>query len=276
MGMTQWWQRATGRGRAEGSPAARPAATRREDPPVTWPTERPGARPEIDPTLPVLGVDGCRAGWVGAVLDPGGHGTPQLIVAATLAEVVRQAGPVAVTAIDIPIGLPDRTRREADVQTRRFVGGAKASSVFTTPVRAALYAGSYSEANTINRDRLGAGLSQQAYGLRRSIQDVDAWLRQDLPCVVVEAHPEASFAMMTGAALISRKRSGEGVHERRDALSSVGIALPSATLQGVGRDDTVDACAVAWTAHRVKTGHSRTFPDEPEVFSDGIPAAIHV
>ena len=37
-----------------------------------------------------------------------------------------------------------------------------------------------------------------------------------------------------------------------------------------------DACAVAWTAARRVSGRSRSLPDPPEVFSDGIPAAIWV
>ena len=41
-------------------------------------------------------------------------------------------------------------------------------------------------------------------------------------------------------------------------------------------DDVLDACAVAWTAHRHAVGEARSLPDPPEVFSDGIPAAIVV
>ena len=41
-------------------------------------------------------------------------------------------------------------------------------------------------------------------------------------------------------------------------------------------DDVLDACAVAWTATRRAAGLSMSLPDPPEVFSDGIPAAIHV
>ena len=42
------------------------------------------------------------------------------------------------------------------------------------------------------------------------------------------------------------------------------------------RSDFADACAVAWTAARRAAGLSRSLPDPPEVFSDGVPAAIHV
>lgn len=260
MGVSGWW-------RSRSTRTERAAAPRQG---------RVRGRVDLDPDAPVLGLDACRAGWVGALLDPSGHGTPRLIVAATAAQALAQAPEATVVGIDIPIGLPDASRREADVQTRRFLGGAKASSVFTTPVREAIFAPSYQEANLINRARIGAGLSQQAYALRRSIQDVDALVREELTCLVVEVHPEASFAMMTGTALISRKRTGEGAQERREALASVGITVPAGAPHGVGTDDLIDACAVAWSAQRVKTGRARTFPPQPEIFSDGIPAAIHV
>lgn len=293
MGVTQWWRRITGRhddGDGRGAQPARTAGRRGSAPGrgeraasaqrprpggTPQPTGRPGRRPDPDASLPVMGVDACRGGWVGAVLDPSGHGTPHLLVRPTLAELADGAGPLAVVAVHVPMGLPDRTRREADVQTRRLLGPA-ASSVFTTPVRDAVYAASFGEANQLNRERLGSGISQQAYGLRPRIIEVDAWLRQDLPFVVVEVQPEASFTEMTGAPVTSRKRSAQGAEERRRALATKGLAVPGALPVGVGVDDVVDACAAAWSAHRVKIRRARTIPETPETFSDGIPAAIHV
>ncbi|WP_298746107.1 DUF429 domain-containing protein [uncultured Serinicoccus sp.] len=224
----------------------------------------------------VLGVDACRAGWVGAFLGPEGRGAATVVVAPTVALLLQLGGAVPVVGVDIPIGLPDSGRREADVRTRRFLGGVKSSSVFTTPTRAALQEADYAVANACNRERAGMGLSRQAHALRESILEVDAWLRGGTGCRVVEVHPEASFAMMTGAALPTRKRTPEGQRERRAALAGHGIRAPSAAPRGAGLDDVLDACAAAWSAHRVRTGLARTFPDEPEVFADGIPAAIHV
>ncbi|WP_298885344.1 DUF429 domain-containing protein [uncultured Serinicoccus sp.] len=224
----------------------------------------------------VLGVDACRAGWVGAFLGPEGRGAVSVVVAPTVALLLRLGGAVPVVGVDIPIGLPDSGRREADVCTRRFLGGAKSSSVFTTPTRAALVEPDYATANVRNRERAGMGLSRQAHALRESILQVDAWVRAGTGCRVVEVHPEASFAMMTGATLTTRKRTPEGQRERRAALAGCGIQAPPAAPRGAGLDDVLDACAAAWSAHRARTGAARTFPDEPEVFSDGIPAAIHV
>ena len=72
------------------------------------------ARPApIEVTLPVLGVDACRAGWVGAVLEPGAP-RPRVVVAPTITELVsmvRESLGIVVVGIDIPIGLPDNTIR---------------------------------------------------------------------------------------------------------------------------------------------------------------------
>lgn len=296
MGVTEWWRRVTGKDRRGSGPTSARAGdkggkrtTGRKPHPasgataqarprpagVAQPKGRPGRRPQPDASLPVMGVDACKGGWVGAVLDASGHGTPHLIVRPTVAELVAEAGAVAVVGLHVPIGLPDETRREADVQTRQFLS-TNGSSVFTTPVRDAVYAATYGEANRLNRERIGSGISQQAYGLRSRIVEVDAWLRQDLTSAVVEVHPEASFAEMSGAPLTSRKRSAQGTEERRRALASHGVAVPGHLPSGAGADDVIDACAAAWSAHRVKTGGARTFPESPETFSDGIPAAIHV
>jgi len=85
-----------------------------------------------------------------------------------------------------------------------------------------------------------------------------------------------SFSAMAGAPPPG-KRTAQGQQARLDALAAAGIARPS-VLRGTGYapDDVLDACAVAWSAHRRATGAARWLPDPPEVFSDGIRAAIVV
>ena len=58
----------------------------------------------------VLGVDGCRAGWLGIVLD---DGHPEAVFAPMIADLVTNIGPVEGISIDIPIGLLDHGRRTA-------------------------------------------------------------------------------------------------------------------------------------------------------------------
>ncbi|WP_131104253.1 DUF429 domain-containing protein [Ornithinimicrobium sufpigmenti] len=300
MGFTQWWRRITGKGNDDkagkggkgGAPAsgasggkggkggaakgvkAGPGAPDHLKG-VAQPKGKLGRMPQPDRSRPVLGVDSTRSGWLGALLESGGHGTPHLIAASSLQELLEKAGDVAVVAVTVPLGLPDEGRREADVQTRRFLRD-QGSTVLTTPVRDAVYAISHSEANAFNRAASGSGVSSEAWDLRRRMQELDAWVRQDLPALVVETHPEAAFATLAGAPLTSRRRTGDGAAERRSLLATGGVYLPTSAPHGIATDDVLDACAAAWSAHRVKNGEATTFPGEPQRHSDGIPAAIHV
>src|ERR1700716_2323536 len=93
----------------------------------------------------VLGVDACKAGWVGVVLHDGATTVHVAKTIAALVADVEMDGRLAVVGIDIPIGLPDTGRRQADVLASKLVGPRR-SSVFMTPVRAALEAGSHGAA----------------------------------------------------------------------------------------------------------------------------------
>lgn len=230
----------------------------------------------VEVVVPVLGVDGCSAGWVGALLEPGAP-RPRVVVAPTIAELVamvRESTGIRVVGIDIPIGLPDSTIREADVLARRALPG-KASSIFSTLTRSAYAAQTRLEADAINRGLVGQGVGAQAFALRDKIVEVDAWLRTRPTVTVLEIHPEVSFAAMTGSPILASKKTDQGRDQRLAALAAAGLPRPS-VLQGSGYavDDVLDACAVAWSAARHTTGLARSLPDPPEVFSDGIPAAI--
>ncbi len=235
--------------------------------------------PVLSPPAPVLGVDACRSGWVGVVLDT--ERRVSVFVAATIAALValvREHHDVPVVAIDIPIGLPDAGGRMADAEARRALVG-KSSSVFSTPVRAALQAATYAEAREANLAATDGrtSVSAQAYALRQKVLQVDAWVRGRPGAQVIEVHPEVSFARMAGGPLLARKKDADGVRARREALAAHGVVAPP-WFRGGGfdEDDLLDACAAAWTAVRHARGLSESLPATPEVFSDGIPAAIRV
>jgi predicted RNase H-like nuclease len=233
----------------------------------------------ISVPVPVLGVDACPSGWVGVLLTPDVR--PSVLVSGTVASLValaQESAELVVVAIDIPIGLPDRDGREADVLARRELPG-KASSVFSTLTRSAYTAPSYAEGRALNLAATDgrSSASAQAFALRTKILEVDEWVRSDPGVVVIEVHPEVSFARMAGAPLLSRKKEAAGVHERRAVLERAGIPAPAWFRgSGFGEDDLLDACAAAWTAVRHARRESESLPPVPEVFSDGIPAAIWV
>ncbi len=220
----------------------------------------------------VLGADVFEGRWVGVVL---GEGPPTAHLAATVAELLAAVGgAVDAVGLDIPIGLPDAGRRRADAQVRALVG-ARSSSVFTTPVRAAVLTADHGEAVAVNRVLAGEGLSRQAHGLRHRILEVDAWA-PGAGVPVVEVHPELSFAVLAGAPLATRKRSWAGAEQRRALLAGAGIVLPG-DLGAAGAaavDDVLDAVAVAWSTARYAAGTAVSHPDPPERSSDGWPAAI--
>jgi predicted RNase H-like nuclease len=223
----------------------------------------------------VLGVDSCKSGWIGIALSEGAVSAYTATEIDGLVEEAAAGGPVAVVAVDIPIGLPDTGRRQADVLARKAVG-PRWPSVFMTPVRPALEAADYATAADLSRRLSGEGISSQAFALQAKILQVDRWVR-DTPHRVVEVHPEASFAELARAALQSRKSSWAGAILRRRLLAGAGINLPDDLgLAGekAAVDDVLDAAAAAWTALRVLRGQARSTPSPPELFNDGLPSAI--
>ena len=214
-----------------------------------------------------------QGGWI--ALSPEALDAYAAAEIGDLVEDARSGGPLAVIAIDIPIGLPDTGRRQADLLARKAVG-PRWASVFITPVRPALEAGHYPSAAALSLRLAGEGISRQAFGLRAKILQVDRWVRQTRHRVV-EVHPEASFAHLAGAPLANPKSTWAGIAQRRQLLTSAGITLPE-DLGPAGEkadvDDVLDAAAAAWTAIRVIQDQARPYPDPPEQFSDGLASAI--
>jgi predicted RNase H-like nuclease len=206
----------------------------------------------------VGGLDGCRGGWVLAILPA----TSVVLPAATVelighfadAAALVRAGHLAALAVDMPIGLPDGPTRAADREARAQLG-VRRSSVFPTPVRAVLGATSYPEALEISRRVAGVGLSRQAFNLLPRMREVDGVVDPADQERIVECHPELAFARLAGRPLPEPKRTSAGRAERLDLLEpfaagAAGLAPP----RGARPDDVLDALVLATVAARVATG----------------------
>lgn len=223
----------------------------------------------------VMGVDACKRGWIAIVIEDGVTGAYfaediQMLIARADAD-----GPLDVVAVDMPIGLPDRGHRQADVLARAAIGPLW-PAVFMTPVREALMAADHATASAINRERTGQGISIQAFGLKPKLLQVEQWVRQTT-VRVVEIHPEVCFARLAGSPLTARKSSWAGAEHRRALLADAGIRLAGDLGQAgasAAIDDVLDAGAAAWAARQVLFGHAQPIPNPPETFSDGWPCAI--
>ncbi len=216
-----------------------------------------GDRPTNGPL--VLGVDGWRGGWVGALVDASSQVEWRLLADAPAIVAVA----AAMTAIDIPIGLPQDGVRRCDLEARALLGPA-GSSVFAAPTRPVLACATYAEAREVLRQRGGASMSAQAFGIVPKVRDVDAAITPDLQARIVEAHPELGFRRLGGAGRMASKKTAAGVGERvaalRRWLPGIDEALSRAPVP-VPVDDALDALACAWTANRILAGQVERLGD---------------
>src|SRR4051794_25160789 len=198
----------------------------------------------------VLGVDGCRGGWLAAVVDDRRvcwRWTAR--IADLLAEDARAL------AIDIPIGLPESGVRAGDVEARRLLG-RRGVTVFPAPVRPVLACTTYAEARAVLAARGGASMSAQAFGIVPAVRAVDEALAPVHHDRVVESHPELAFLRLTGQPLAS-KRSPLGITQRLDAVAAEWPDVRSLVAKApapAAVDDALDALACAVTARRWLTG----------------------
>lgn len=218
----------------------------------------------------VLGLDGCRRGWVGITLRSGR--VSGAILVDHVADAVAAVPSAAVIAIDIPIGLPASGRRAADELARQELGPRR-SSVFYAPPRDVLLEDSYAAANDTAKLLHGFGISKQSYMLRDKILEVDALVGSDSR--IYEVHPELAFRVM-GDTELAPKKSYAGARQRLGLLADAGIVLPDdlGPAGTVALDDVLDAAAAAWVGQRIAEGTAGSLPSPPDVDATGVPMAI--
>lgn len=225
--------------------------------------------------MKVVGVDGCKGGWVAMVWDVE-VGTIKPEIHVTLAELIEHHGDAGAIGIDMPIGLSDTGTRTCDVEARRVLGPGRASSVFPPPVRDILHAATYGDAVMLSRARIQRGISQQSFAIFRKIAEANTVVTPDIQNRVFEVHPEVSFWALAGAPMTHRKSRQEGFDERKASLEqATGLALPTRgaafKLAPPARpDDILDAVVAAWTAKRVVNREEGRLPKTPETDSTGL------
>ncbi|TPI37569.1 DUF429 domain-containing protein [Mesorhizobium sp. B3-1-9] len=246
----------------------------------------------------LAGVDGCKAGWIAVHREAGV--APSVSVFPSFQSLL-DALPNVTIAVDMPIGLPDFSRkggRGPEALVRPLLG-ARQSSVFAIPSRAALYADT-SDFTTIEAwyaaHRLASavametsdpprGISIQAFGIFSKIREIDQLViaRPDLRRRIFESHPEMAFCRLNGgtAMALPKKIKGAvnpaGMEERKALLCRHGYEkafLDQAAPRGAASDDFLDAAAMMLIAGRIASGEARPSPDPPLADRFGIPVAI--
>jgi predicted RNase H-like nuclease len=229
------------------------------------------------------GIDGCKAGWILITFDEGEEKYEILRSREDLKEAFETFDRVF---IDMPIGLEDEDyTREADALLRKKLGGEYAASVFSPPIRPALTAPSYVEANMISHEYTEKKLTLQSWNITPKIQMVDELLRADEELIdkVLESHPELLFQKLNGGMIYQKKNLKKGIKHR---LKIIEDREPIAEdffrdikedfrRNEVEEDDIVDAMVLAYCAKMSEEEGIKTLPEELPYDSEGMRKAIH-
>ncbi|MEI3605735.1 DUF429 domain-containing protein [Pseudogracilibacillus sp. SE30717A] len=168
-----------------------------------------------------IGIDGCRDGWVLVALTEHKF---EIRVLSKIHDAKTILENSKTTLIDIPIGLPETSSENSrrPEATGRKILGKRASCIFNTPCRQAVYANNYTEANKLNKGILQKGLSKQSYYLTNKIKEVDNFLASDpsFKNKLIESHPEICFTMLNKEKkpIIENKNTDIGMKKRVDIL----------------------------------------------------------
>src|SRR5262245_60148313 len=164
----------------------------------------------------LAGVDGCRGAWIVAFVRPHGDEV-RIAVVPRFVDVLDAPEQPAITAVDVPIGLPERSGaggRAAENAVRPLLG-QRQSSVFSVPSRAAVYTADYGEACRVALATSDPPrkISRQLFMIAPKICEVDAVLRADVTARsrTFEVHPELAFWRLNGGRALDQPKKIKGL-----------------------------------------------------------------
>jgi predicted RNase H-like nuclease len=236
----------------------------------------------------LAGVDGCTGGWIAAFVRPRG-GDARVRIVPHFTDVLSAPERPEIVAVDMPVGLPERVGiggRAAENSVRPLLG-ARQSSVFSVPSRAAIYAADYGEACRIAAATSDPPrkVSKQLFNIAAKIREVDECLQTNPEAAtrVFEVHPELAFWRLNGGRALTQPKKVKsrpyqpGMALRQSLLMAAGFqaeAVNAVPPQGAAADDLLDALACAAIARRVHAGTAEPFPNPPPRDAFGLAMAI--
>lgn len=187
------------------------------------------------------------------------------------------------TAVTLTAGGVDLV--PGDALLRKKLGADYAASVFSPPIRPALHAPSYVEANMQSFEYTEKKLTIQSWNITPKIRVLDDFLTEspELREKLFESHPELLFMNLNRGMIFQKKNTKKGLRHRLDLIKEHEPSVADFfrdikeeyRRNEVEEDDIVDSMVLALAAnHSVEKG-IKTIPEEPPVDSKGLKMAIH-
>lgn len=212
-----------------------------------------------------IGVDGCRKGWIVALIDNQKNLSLEIIT--DLVHLKRFS--TATILIDMPIGFPEKQYRQCEIEARILLGNARRSSVFFTPHKKAVYANSHPEASSVNKQYIGKGVSIQTWNICQKIKLLNKFVDENKDLHIRESHPELCFYVLNNCqAFLSKKSTQAGIADREriiaahstDYLDVIAETMVATKRKDVKMDDILDATVMAI---RASTCMLKQVPTDP-------------
>lgn len=221
-----------------------------------------------------IGIDGCKGGWIAAILDENGL---QMEKHQTLENLVMAHSGFSECLIDMVIGLQEKREDIRPDSDARKIISKRASTIFPAPCRQAVYADMVAEKYDLNLQILGKKFTPLTLGIMPKIREVDEFF-DNYPIyknVLKESHPEVCFSRLLGETIMTKKNTVEGIEERINLLSRF-IPIDRAYLIAkekefkCSQDDLLDAICLAVTGVLVQGGNCERVPEKPMKDSKGL------
>ncbi|MCA8835224.1 MAG: DUF429 domain-containing protein [Proteobacteria bacterium] len=235
----------------------------------------------------IAGIDGYTGGWIAVILEGGVFATARVAWNKCLETLIRD-NKIDHAIVDIPIGLASKPEeRDTDQAMRDFLAenegqGWLATRVFNAPCYQALDAENYAQANTINRDILGVGLTQQTFGIMPKIKEAKKVVKNLGQDRIREGHPEISFYILSNHEPLDSKAKARGAVQRLKLLKDLKFDIINLIEQIPAKhpaklDDLLDAAVLAWSANRWKDKklQHESFPSTPKKDSKNLEMVVY-
>ena len=218
----------------------------------------------------VIGIDGCRAGWiVTKILD---NQALSFQIIHDLNDEYLKNNTLSHIGIDIPLGLSPNGKRIAEIEAR-FLLKKRACTIFSPPTINALKANNYIEACEINFKECGKRISKQSWNLFPKIIEAQKFLENNLvkKLKVFEIHPELSFMAMNNMNLVLESK--KTIIGKKIRIKLIKRFFPSFSFELVRKkynknevldDDILDSISVVWSTQRIVDNIAQFVPKEPE------------